>query len=283
MSDNEFKALARMLKQNNEVELFSIAINSKDDVIDIYAQRKVASLIPEILDKSSNIRITEHTKHMKSTPRSSSSRGRKTSPIPLPERKQIYLAKQKEKTKEKREKAREDKLDGEKMSERVMAFFIAIKESLHLSWSQIAKQSGYSQQAISWIITNDDAKFDVIFNILNSLGFQLSPSFLSKQKGTRVIKENSRFDIVGEFPSTKITRIQTIIDASLLDNDKRLYFLTEFLNDNRITIVELSKTIGVSTASIKGWIKRDNIPISLMYKIADRYSQRIRWRLIPLN
>ena len=56
-------------------------------------------------------------------------------------------------------------------------------------------------------------------------------------------------------------------------------FLAEFLNDNGISLKKLSRNTGISVQSLRNSLKKDNILVSTLYKIAESYNQVIEWQV----
>ena len=204
-------------------------------------------------------------------------RGRKPSPIPLEQRKELYDETQKARLKAKREEARVVKSSGD-YSHRRMHFLFQIFDDLGLNMNDVASRCPFSQQALSAIKIYDDTKLKNVHMILGGLGLSISPKF-KPAKGTKTKRheENPMYTISGNVTGTVNNHTPEKVINDALRRRCRLSFLAEFLNVNGISLKDLSKSIGISVQSLRNSFTKDNISVSTLYRIAESYNQVIDW------
>lgn len=206
-------------------------------------------------------------------------RGRKPAGKPIEERKIIYNQKQKEKNIIARQRAKQIR-ENEDITKQRLYFLSHIVKSQNLTWGEVSKKCGLSEQALSWIRIKDDTKLQNLKLILKSLGMQIEPEFATDEdKSIEVELKSESYELIGEIPSIKnFIALDNIVNTSLVNHDE-MYFLARFLTENKITIAQLSKKTNISVASYKNSFEKQNIQISTLYKIAEAYNTKLIWRV----
>lgn len=205
-------------------------------------------------------------------------RGRKPSPIPLEQRKELYDETQKARIMAKREEARKAKSSGD-YSKRRMHFMFQIFDNLGLNMNDVASRCGITPQALSAIKISDDTKLKNVYLILGGLGLSISPRFMpARGKKQKQHEKNPMYTITGNVTGAVSNHTPEKVIYDALRRRCRLSFLAEFLNDNGISLKKLNRNTGISVQSLRNSLKKDNILVSTLYKIAESYNQVIEWQ-----
>lgn len=203
--------------------------------------------------------------------------GRKGSDIPLSERKVIYARSQKERDQETRHEAKQIRASGNEKDRRLY-FMDFVFKSKGMSLTEVAAKASLSPQSLSWIMISDDTKLQNVHMIFRSLGLTIEPEIVPHVQyavpGPVLVTESYELVFVPEMPRL----IDPVLEMSIEKNGV-LAFLARFLRDNWISVERLSDDCSIHVSSLKYMFDVDNIRISKLYCIADRYGRRIRWNV----
>lgn len=178
---------------------------------------------------------------------------------------------------DRREKALEDKKNGNKSSRR-MYFLEHIIKSRNLTWKKVAEICGLSQQSLSWIMVADDTRLTKVKEIINKLGNSISLEYTKNEsvESKHETKNEPLFEIRGELSAN--AAIDPIVNESLNEN-KNLYFLARFLANNNLSLLDFSKKVGIPKLYLERYFAKDDIRISTIYQIAEACNLKIIWNL----
>lgn len=196
--------------------------------------------------------------------------------------KEVYAENKKIATAKKRAKRKEMIENGEKDKLR-MSFFTTIIESIGIPYYELAKQSGFSQQLISWWISTDDCKYSNVVKILETLNIKITPSFQPKNQ-TKSIFSSEQYKIeVENLPFLLNKNEKNELLMSCIEKNGRLAFLAQFIVDQKLNLGTFSSIVEINYNLLYRWLLKDDIKISSLYQIADKMDQTIVWKIEPLK
>lgn len=160
-----------------------------------------------------------------------------------------------------------------------MAFFTKILKSMKMNYKQFSERSGVSQQLVSWWLTSDDVRYSKIISAFENLDIDISAKFEPLPGNNFVISENDysiQISSLPVFDNTAEEEPGLVIDQVLAGNG-RLRFLAELLDSMKMDIRGFSQNIGSTYHIVYSWFKKDDIKVSNINLIAERFQQKVIW------
>lgn len=178
--------------------------------------------------------------------------------------------------KQKWDKERKKPSDGKKN----MAFFTKILKSLKLNYKQFSEKTGLSQQLISWWLTSDDCKYSNIVTSFDQIGIDIGCHYEPLPDSKFVITEDDFSITIDGVPDmTAEDQEQGLVIDQVLAGNGRLKFLAEFIDGLGIDIRTFSEKIDSNYHVVYSWFKKDDIKISKINLVGDRFQQKVVWTL----
>lgn len=165
-----------------------------------------------------------------------------------------------------------------------MAFFTKILKSLKLNYKQFAENTGISQQLISWWLASDDCKYSNIVSTFEKIGFDIKchyePLPDSQFVIPSVLPENNYSILIDGVPimADEDQERGQVINQVLAGNGK-LKFLAEFIDGIGMDIKSFSEKIDSGYHVVYSWFRKDDMKISKINLVADRFQQKVVWTL----
>lgn len=164
-----------------------------------------------------------------------------------------------------------------------MAFFTKILKSLKLNYKQFAERAGISQQLISWWLTSDDCKYSNIVTSFEQIGIDIGchyePLPDSKFVVPAIPEDNFSIIIDGVPVVAAEDPEQGLVINQVLAGNGKLRFLAEFIDGLGLDIRTFSEKIDSNYHVVYSWFKKDDIKISKINLVGDRYQQKVVWTL----
>lgn len=134
------------------------------------------------------------------------------------------------------------------------------------------QRNNYSTQLRSSLIA-DDMKLSKAKRLLSYIGY----GFTVKMYIERTVKAPDETDNV-------LVRLPEKLKLELVKDDgKQLFFLKEFMAENKLSQQKLAEAIGVTQPCIKQWFKGDDIRISYITRIKETYGAKVEYTIVPLE
>lgn len=137
-----------------------------------------------------------------------------------------------------------------------LQFLLTIMEAKGMGKHDLAALMGKTPQNIFTYFKRDDMKLSVAQDIFAKLGYELS--FRLTRKGTKQ-------DVVMDVENL-------IVDGRL----SRLAFLRIGLAQYGISRHEVAEKLGLNYTGVNRWFKVDDIAISYLYEIAEKFNLQLR-------
>lgn len=183
--------------------------------------------------------------------------------------------------KQKWDEERKKTTDGKKD----MAFFTKILKSLKLNYKQFAERTGLSQQLISWWLTSDDCKYSNIVSSFEKIGIDIKCHYEPLPDSRQfvipsVLPENNYSILIDGVPimAGEDQERGQVINQVLAGNGK-LKFLAEFIDGIGMDIKSFSEKIDSGYHVVYSWFRKDDMKISKINLVADRFQQKVVWTL----
>ena len=202
-----------------------------------------------------------------------------------PEKKAEYVRTKRANEARKRAERRSEQEEG-RADERRLAFLVNIYKSLGYTQETFAAKCGISPQLVSWYVSvTDDCNLSRLEQMLAGLGLGVKVR-LEASAGNQIRKEGSgngvKYRIEG---SLENLRAPSILPEYITEcgPEKRMYFLKEFIEGRRMKLVDFAKKCDVDSTCIRYYFVKDDIKVSMIYKIAQANDAEIIWSINPLE
>lgn len=200
-----------------------------------------------------------------------------------PEKKKEYGRTKRENEERKRAERRSENEEG-RTEERRLAFLANIYKTLGYTQETFAEKCGISPQLMSWYMAvTDDCNLTRLEQMLGGVGLGVRVR-LEGRTESPVRKEGSgngvRYRIEGSFENLRApSELPGYVTACT--PDKRLYFLREFIEGTRLSLAQFARRCGIDSTSIRYYFSRDDVKVSVLYKIAKANGADIVWSINP--
>lgn len=172
--------------------------------------------------------------------------------------------------------------------QRNMYFFEKIVKTLfkNMSYRQLAAETGYSAQNISWWLISDDCKLSTIYSFFAQLNIKIQCYYTPAKPEKENLKINTDTSIIideGVVINRKTaSRSNNAIDTAM-EKCINMRWLVQFIDDKRWTLEQFSAAIEYKYFTVYEWFRHDDIRISRIYDIARKTGQIVNWKLEQLE
>lgn len=190
-----------------------------------------------------------------------------------------------------REQYKEDQKDG-RYKMRKLYFLTKTIEDMNYSLSALATKAGLSYQALNYKIRVDDTFLTTASKLMNVMGLQLNIELKREGKTSETV-ENTEINmeqpvaiINSELPEV-IEKGKTSRVANLLKERREkggiTVFVTDFLIRRKVGFAEMCKACKFDYNGTLYYLDKDDIKISMIYKIAKVFQEKVVWNITPYN
>lgn len=190
-----------------------------------------------------------------------------------------------------REQYKEDQKDG-RYKMRKLYFLTKTIEDMNYSLSALATKAGLSYQALNYKIRVDDTFLTTACKLMNVMGLQLNIELKREGKTSETV-ENTEINteqpvaiINSELPEV-IEKGKTSRVANLLKERREkggiTVFVTDFLIRRKVSFAEMCKACKFDYNGTLYYLDKDDIKISMIYKIAKVFQEKVVWNITPYN
>ena len=205
----------------------------------------------------------------------------------MEEKRLNYLRTQKENVRRKREERKKEAEEGRE-NERRLAFMVNIIRTLGYDLKTVARKSGIPSQTIYWYTaTADDCHLSAAEQIMTSIGIKLGVKMEKKTETAPILVEDTKksngvgIRIEGVLPTKEAKKTPSYLDKVTPEN--RLYFIKEIIQDSNMVLSHFAKRCGMDPTSLRYYFDKDDMNISILYKIAQGMNMNIVWTIEPLE
>ena len=202
-----------------------------------------------------------------------------------PAKKKEYVQTKRQNEARKRQERRAEIEEG-RMDERRLAFLVNIYKSLGYTQETFAKKCGISPQLVSWYVSvTDDCNLSRLEQMLAGIGYEVKVELKGptrKPINERGVSNGVRYTVQGVFAESGVTPTLTeyISDCG---PSNRMYFLKEFILSRKMRLIDFAKKCEVDPTCIRYYFIKDDIKVSMIYKIAQANDAEILWTVIPIT
>ena len=165
-----------------------------------------------------------------------------------------------------------------------LAFLNNIIRSLGFTWASFARAIGISQQLMHYFLLMDDILLSEVQDWLSRLGIKLNVHF-DGGKPLPVKPTSSALNIVwraGILPVKKKSTMDYQV-ARLADSGSRIGFVAKLISESGLSVHEFYARLGVPRTTFGNWLERDDIRVSILYRMAEMTYTRLVWTLEKAN
>ena len=183
----------------------------------------------------------------------------------------------------------------ENAPKKALGFLTELLKSQNINQKELAERIGVTPQRVSWIFKKaDDCSLGRAQDIAKAAGYGLKVDLIPSEEKKRPKKEKiSLGDYKYGDVNIKIkglvlvdrTAPQPVVIADCVKDcteDRRLWFLANFIKRENVMLNQVTENIGVSKSYLYFSFKTDDIPVSVIYRIAAAYGQDVVWSLEKL-
>lgn len=169
-----------------------------------------------------------------------------------------------------------------RLHERRLEFLRILLKRMGLTQKAFALAIGWTPQAIEYHFIEDDIRYGSLRKGFARLGFCLEAYF--ENKGPIQIGKTPacRIEIIN--PSGPIGRVRPDYPAYLTDcivRDSQVAFVAEAIVMSGRSLGALCREAQIDCSSFREYIKKDDIRVSYLYKLAQPLYSTLVWRITP--